>query len=43
LNEEKSKHAAGLASQNGFGLTFLHHLLRLVKGEAKPNTYQRKV
>jgi hypothetical protein len=44
LNEEKSKHA-GLASQNGFGLTFLHYLLlRLVKGEAKPNTTsQRKV
>jgi hypothetical protein len=41
LNEEKSKHG-GLASQNGFGLTFLHYLLSLVKGEAKPNTSQIK-
>jgi hypothetical protein len=33
---EKSKHA-GLGKQNGFGAAFLHSLLRLVKGTAKPN------
>jgi hypothetical protein len=33
-----SKHA-GLAQQNGFGPAFLHSLLKLVKGTAKPNTY----
>jgi hypothetical protein len=30
LDDEKSKHA-GLAQENGFGPTFLHSLLRLVK------------
>jgi hypothetical protein len=33
-----SKHA-GLAAQNGFGPAFLHSLLKLEKGTAKPNTY----
>jgi hypothetical protein len=42
LYEEKPKHAS-LAQQNGFGPAFLHSLLRLVKGTAKPNTCQRKV
>jgi hypothetical protein len=42
LDEEKSKYA-GLAQQNGFGPAFLHGLLRLVKGAAKPNTCQRRV
>jgi len=37
LSEEKSKHAS-LAQQNGFGPAFLHRMLRLVKGTAKPNT-----
>jgi hypothetical protein len=37
LYEEKPKHAS-LAQQNGFGPAFLHSLLRLVKGTAKPNT-----
>jgi len=36
LDEEKSKHAS-LAQHNGFGLTFLHRMLRLAKGTAKPN------
>jgi hypothetical protein len=40
LDKEKSKHAS-LARQNGFGPVFLHSLLRLVKGTAKPNTCQR--
>jgi len=40
---QKSKHA-GLGKQNGFGAAFLHSLLRLVKGTAKPNnTCQRRV
>ncbi len=38
LDDEKSKHA-GLAQQNGFGPAFLHSLLGLVKGIAKPNIY----
>jgi hypothetical protein len=47
LYYEKSKHA-GLGKQNGFGAAFgaafLHSLLRLVKGTAKPNnTCQRRV
>ncbi len=42
LDEEKSKHA-GLAQQNGFGWAFLHSLLRLVKGTAKLNTWQRRL
>jgi hypothetical protein len=33
-----SKHAS-LGEQNGFGPAFLHSLLKLVKGTAKPNTY----
>jgi hypothetical protein len=37
LDEEKSKHA-GLAQQNGFGPAFVHSLLTLIKGRAKPNT-----
>jgi hypothetical protein len=37
LDEEKSKHAS-LAQQNGFNPAFLHSLLRLVKGTAKPDT-----
>jgi hypothetical protein len=42
LDKEKSKHAS-LAQQNDFGPQFLHSLLRLVKGTAKPNTCQRRV
>jgi hypothetical protein len=42
LDKEKSKYA-GLAQQNDFGPAFLHALLRLVKGTAKPNTCQRRV
>jgi hypothetical protein len=38
LDQEKSKHAT-LAQQSGFGRAFLHRMLRLVKGMAKPNTY----
>jgi hypothetical protein len=37
LDEEKSKHA-GLAQQNGFGPAFLHRMLKLAEGTAKPNT-----
>ncbi len=37
LDKEKLKHAS-LAQQNGFGPTFLHSLLRLVEGTAKPIT-----
>jgi len=37
LNEEKSKHA-GLVQQNGFGPAFLHMMLRLAKGRAKPDS-----
>jgi hypothetical protein len=37
LDEEKSKHVS-LAQQNGFGAAFLHRMLRLAKGRAKPNT-----
>jgi hypothetical protein len=37
LDEEKTKHAA-LAQQNGFGPTFLHSLLRLLKDLAKSST-----
>ncbi len=37
FDEEKSKHA-GLGQQDGFGPAFLHSLLRLAKGTAKPNT-----
>jgi hypothetical protein len=37
LDKEKSKDA-GLGQQNGFGGSFLHSLLRLLKGTAKPNT-----
>jgi hypothetical protein len=36
LGEGKSKHP-GLAQQNGFDPAFLHMMLRLVKGTAKPN------
>jgi hypothetical protein len=42
LDEEMSKYA-GLAQQNGFGPAFLHSLLKLVKGTAKPNTCQTRV
>jgi hypothetical protein len=42
LEEEKSKQV-DLAQNNGFDLAFLHSLLRLVKGTAKPNTCQRRV
>jgi hypothetical protein len=41
LDEEKSQ--VGLAQNNGFDLAFLHSLLRLVKGMAKPNTRQIRV
>jgi hypothetical protein len=41
LDEEKSKDA-GLTQQNGFGPEFLHSLLRLVEGTAKPNTCLRR-
>jgi hypothetical protein len=41
LDEEKSKHAI-LAQQNGFGSTFLHYLVRLVKGTANPNHLPKK-
>jgi hypothetical protein len=34
LNEEKSEHASS-TQQNGFGSTFLHHLVRLVNVMAK--------
>jgi len=37
--EGKSNHA-GWAQQNDFGLAFLHSLLRLITGTAKPNTFQ---
>jgi hypothetical protein len=37
LDKEKSKDA-GLGQQNGFGGSFLHSLLRLLKCTAKPNT-----
>jgi hypothetical protein len=37
LDEEKSKHV-GLAKQTQFDWTFLHNLLRLVKGASKPYT-----
>ncbi len=37
MDEEKSKHAS-LAQQNGFGPTFLHTLLRLIKGTQKSLT-----
>jgi hypothetical protein len=37
LDNEKSKHA-GLAQQNGFGPAFLHRMLKLAEGTAKPNT-----
>jgi hypothetical protein len=37
LDEEKSKHAS-LALQNGFDPAFLHSLLSVVKGTAKPDT-----
>ncbi len=37
LDEEKSKHVS-LAQQNGFGPAFLHRMLSLAKGAAKPNT-----
>jgi hypothetical protein len=42
LDEEKSKHA-GLALQNGFDPAFFHCFVRLVKGPALHNTYQRRV
>ncbi len=35
--EEMSK-LAGWTQQNGFGPAFLHRVLRLAKGTAKPNT-----
>jgi hypothetical protein len=34
--KKKSKHA-NLVQQNGFGPTFLHNLLGLIKGTTKPN------
>jgi len=34
----KSQNMAGLAQQNDFDPTFLHRMLRLAKGTAKPNT-----
>jgi len=37
LDEEKSKHVS-LAQQNGFCRAFLHRMLSLAKGAAKPNT-----
>jgi hypothetical protein len=37
FGQGKSKHRV-LAQQNGIGLAFLHMMLRLVKGTAKPNT-----
>jgi hypothetical protein len=37
LDEEKSK-CASLAQQNGLDPAFLHVLLPLIKGTAKPNT-----
>jgi hypothetical protein len=37
LDKEKSKDD-GLGQQNGFGGSFLHSLLRLLKGTAKRNT-----
>jgi hypothetical protein len=42
LDKEKSKHA-DLTQQNDFGPAFLHSLLRLVTGTAKPDTCQRRV
>jgi hypothetical protein len=42
LDEEKSTHAY-LAQQNGFGPAFQHNLLRVVKGTAKQNIWQRRV
>ncbi len=41
LDQEKWKRAI-LVQQNGFGPAFLHHLLRLGKGTAKPNTCPEK-
>jgi len=38
LDEEKSKNV-NLVQQNGFGQTFLHRMLRLVKVITKPNAY----
>jgi hypothetical protein len=37
LDEEKSKHAS-LAQQNGLSPAFLHRMLKLAKGTAKPST-----
>ncbi len=42
LDEKKSKHA-NLVQQNGFGPTFLHNLLGLIKGTTKPNICQKNV
>jgi hypothetical protein len=38
FDEKKSKHAQ-LAQQNGFCPTFLHKVLKLVKGTTKFNNY----
>jgi hypothetical protein len=35
---KKSQKHTGLAQQDGFGPAFLHSLLMLIKGQAKPNT-----
>jgi hypothetical protein len=42
IREGMSTHA-GLAQQNSFGPAFLHSLVSLVKGKAKPNTRKRRV
>jgi hypothetical protein len=43
LDESKSKHV-NLAHQNGFGLAFLHNLLRLMKSTTKPHIcWRRKI
>jgi hypothetical protein len=41
LDEEKPKHT-NLAQQNGFGLAFLHSLLRLIKGTTQSNVSQEE-
>jgi hypothetical protein len=41
LDEEKPKHTS-LAQQNGFGIAFLHSLLRLIKGTKKFNISQEE-
>jgi hypothetical protein len=41
LDESKSKHV-NLAHQNGFGLAFLHSLLRLMKGKKNSRLLEEK-